>query len=139
MTHDSRMMLQVAADDPRPIYRQIVAGVRRLIVSGDVGLGAVLPSVRGLAIQLSINPNTVARAYRELVAEGWLDSRAGVGFFVAAPRLHLSQDARYRRLDEAVTRFIGDVIALNLPPDAVLLRVAGELALFSQEKLVERR
>ncbi len=134
MTRRAPLMLQIATGDPRPINRQIVDGVRRLIASGELEVGAVLPSVRGLATQLAINPNTVAKAYSELTGEGWLDSRAGLGLFVAVPRQRLSNDERERRLDEAATRFVGDVIALDFPADAVLERIARELALCAPKK-----
>ncbi|MGK5060224.1 GntR family transcriptional regulator [Janthinobacterium sp. LB2P49] len=134
MNRRSPLMLQIATGDPRPIHRQIVDGVRRLIAGGELTLGANLPSVRGLALQLGINPNTVAKAYSELTAEGWLDARAGLGLFVAAPRQRLSEEERARRLDEALTRFVGDVIALDYPAGVVLERVAGELALCVPKK-----
>ena len=130
----SALMIQIATGDPRPINRQIVDAVRRLIASGELEVGAALPSVRGLAQQLTINPNTVAKAYSELTAEGWLDARAGLGLFVATPRQRLSNEERERRLDEALTRFIGDVIALDYPAEVVLDRVAGELALCTPRK-----
>jgi GntR family transcriptional regulator len=128
------LMLQIVTGDPRPINRQIVDGVRRLIASGELPVGAALPSVRGLAQQLTINPNTVAKAYSELTTEGWLDARAGLGLFVAIPRQRLSDDERERRLDEAVQRFAGDVIGLDYPAATVLDRVAGELALCLPKK-----
>lgn len=134
MRRRSPLMLQIATGDPRPIHRQIVDGVRRLIASGELTLGANLPSVRGLAVQLGINPNTVAKAYSELTAEGCLDARAGLGLFVAAPRQRLSDEERARRLDEALTRFVGDVIALDYPASVLLERVAGELALCLPKK-----
>jgi GntR family transcriptional regulator len=134
MHRRSPLMLQIATGDPRPIHRQIVDAVRRQIASGELTLGANLPSVRGLALQLGINPNTVAKAYSELTAEGWLDARAGLGLFVAAPRQRLSDEERARRLDEALTRFVGDVIALDYPAGVVLERVAGELALCLPKK-----
>lgn len=127
MNRRAALMLQIATGDPRPINRQIVDGVRRLIASGELPVGAALPSVRGLALQLTVNPNTVAKAYSELTTEGWLDARAGLGLFVATPRQRLSDDERTRRLDDAVQRFVGDVIGLDYSPDAVLDRVAGEL------------
>ena len=123
------LMLQIVTGDSRPINRQIVDGVRRLIASGELPVGAALPSVRGLAQQLTINPNTVAKAYSELTTEGWLDARAGLGLFVAIPRQRLSDDERARRLDEAVQRFAGDVIGLDYPAATVLDRVAAELEL----------
>lgn len=134
MSRRTPLMLQIVTGDPRPIHRQIVDGVRRLIASGELPVGAALPSVRGLAQQLTINPNTVARAYSELTAEGWLDARAGLGLFVAIPRQRLSDDERSRRLDDAVQRFAGDVIGLDYPAATVLDRVAGELALCQPKK-----
>ncbi len=128
MTRRTPLLLQIAPGDPRPINRQIVDGVRRLIASGELPVGAALPSVRGLAQQLTVNPNTVAKAYSELSAEGWLDARAGLGLFVAPPRQRLSKAEVERRLEEAVQRFVGDVIALDVPADRVLERVADELA-----------
>ncbi|RZA32279.1 MAG: GntR family transcriptional regulator [Lysobacteraceae bacterium] len=122
------LMLNIATGDTRPINRQIVDGVRRLIASGELPVGGALPSVRGLAQQLSINPNTVAKAYGELTLEGWVESRAGLGLFVLQPRQLLSDAERERRLGEAVDRFTGDVIGLGYSATQVLDRVAGELA-----------
>jgi GntR family transcriptional regulator len=107
--------IQIATGDSRPISRQVVDAVRMKIATGDLVPGAQLPSVRGLAQQLSINPNTVAKAYSELTSEGWLESRQGLGIFVAVPRQRLSDEERERRLEEAVFRFINDVIALGIP------------------------
>jgi GntR family transcriptional regulator len=127
-------MLQIVTGDPRPITRQITDSIARLIASGDLLPGAPLPSVRGLAQQLSINPNTVAKAYAELTTEGWLLSRAGMGLFVAEQRQRLSVDERARRLDAAVDRFVSDVIGLDYPPATVLERVADELSHFTKRK-----
>jgi GntR family transcriptional regulator len=127
-------MLQIVTGDPRPIARQITDGVKRQIAGGELQAGDALPSVRGLATQLSINPNTVAKAYAELTAEGWLLSRAGMGLFVAEQRQRLSDTERARRLDEAVDRFVGDVIGLDYPSDAILDRVAGELSHYDAKK-----
>jgi GntR family transcriptional regulator len=119
-------MIQVATGDPRPIGRQIVDAVRMKIATGELTQGDQLPSVRGLAQQLMINPNTVAKAYAELTTEGWLESRQGTGLFVAAPRQRLSDAERERRLDDAIGRFVNDVIPLGFPPDEVQDRVAHE-------------
>lgn len=127
MTSRAPLMLQIATGDPRSIARQIVDGVRRLIASGSLPVGAMLPSVRGLAQQLTVNPNTIAKAYAELTAEGWLDARAGLGLFVAPPRQRLSDEERGRRLDEAVQRFVGDVVGLGYSKAEVVRRVSAEL------------
>src|SRR5579875_2764388 len=110
MNRRAPLMLQIVTGDPRPIIRQITDGIKRLVAGGELLPGDALPSVRGLAQQLSINPNTVAKAYAELTAEGWLLSRAGLGLYVAEQRQRLSDTERARRLDEAVDRFVGDVI-----------------------------
>jgi GntR family transcriptional regulator len=127
-------MLQIVTGDPRPITRQILDAIKRQIAAGELRPGDALPSVRGLAQQLSINPNTVAKAYAELTTEGWLLSRAGMGLFVAEQRQRLSEAERARRLDEAVDRFVGDVIGLDYPAETILERVADELSRYAKKK-----
>ena len=134
MNRRAPLMLQIVTGDPRPIIRQITDGIKRLVAGGELQPGDALPSVRGLAQQLSINPNTVAKAYAELSAEGWLLSRAGLGLYVAEQRQRLSDPERARRLDEAVDRFVGDVIGLDYPADTILDRVAGELSHYENKK-----
>ena len=124
MARTRPLMIQIATGDPRPIARQIVDAVRMKIATGELDAGDQLPSVRGLAQQLTINPNTVARAYAELATEGWLESRQGMGLYVAARRQRLSEGERERRLTEAIDRFAHDVIPLGFPPDEVHQRVA---------------
>ena len=76
-------MIQLNYRDPRPIYEQIKAELQRLILTQALSPGSKLPSVRELASQLAINPNTIQRAYHELDAEGYTVSIAGKGSFVA--------------------------------------------------------
>ena len=76
-------MVHLDYRDARPIYAQIVAGLRDQIAAGVLRTGEKLPSVRELAVQLSINPNTIQRAYRQLEAEGWVASVPGKGCFVS--------------------------------------------------------
>ena len=127
MARTQPLMIQVATGDTRPIGRQIVDAVRMKIATGELSPGDQLPSVRGLAQQLAINPNTVAKAYAELTTEGWLESRQGMGLYVAAPRQRLSDAERERRLDDAIGRFVNDVIPLGFPTDEVEARVGREL------------
>ena len=75
-------MLQLDYRDARPIYAQIVDRFRERIIAGVLQCGDKLPSVRELACQLAINPNTIQRAYRELEMEGWIASVPGKGSFV---------------------------------------------------------
>lgn len=76
-------MIHLDYRDSRPIYEQVKDSLRRLMVTGVLAPGDKLPSVRSMASQLSINPNTIQRAYRELEADGYILSVAGKGSFVA--------------------------------------------------------
>lgn len=76
-------MLQLDHRDGRPIYEQVRDSLRRLLVTGAIAPGEKLPSVRQLAGELAINPNTIQRAMAQLEAEGFVYSVAGRGSFVA--------------------------------------------------------
>ncbi len=121
------LTIHIATGEARSISKQIVAAVRMKVATGELEHGTQLPSVRGLAQQLMINPNTVAKAYSELTAGGWLEARQGLGLFVAVPRQRLSEDERERRLGEAIYHFINDVIALGYPISAAQARLATEM------------
>lgn len=121
-------MIQIATGDPRPLFRQIVDGLRLKIATGELTPGTRLPSVRGLAMQLTINPNTVARAYTQLTQEGLIESRKGVGVFVSEPRQRLSDPERQRRLEEATNRFVGAVASLGFEPEEILDHLGRELS-----------
>lgn len=111
-------MIVLNTRDPKPIYEQITNNLRRLIASGGIAPGERLPSVRELATRLTINPNTIQRAYRQLEQEGYIVSLPGKGCFAAegsAPR----QD-RLRML------------WLQLETAAAELRLAG----ISQQELI---
>ncbi len=75
-------MIQLNYRDARPIYSQITDGVREQILAGVLQNGDRLPSVRELATQLAINPNTIQRSYRELEMQGWIATIPGKGCFV---------------------------------------------------------
>ena len=77
-------MIRLDYRDARPIYEQVRDGLRSLMVTGVLAAGEKLPSVRSLATELAINPNTIQRAYAELEAEGYIYSVAGRGSFVSA-------------------------------------------------------
>ena len=127
MSRTVPLFLSVSPGDPRSITRQITDGIRMSIASGKLPVGAQLPSVRGLAQQLTINPKTVARAYSELASEGWLDACQGLGLFVAAPRQRLSEAERERRLAMALEAFSAEVIGLDYPLEQILDRISATL------------
>lgn len=77
------VIIQLDYRDARPIYVQIKDGVKRMIATGAMAPGERLPGIRELAATLSINPNTIARAYKELEQEGYIHSVTGKGSFVS--------------------------------------------------------
>ena len=127
MSRTVPLFLSVSPGDPRSITRQITDGIRMAIASGKLPVGAQLPSVRGLALQLTVNPKTVAKAYDELASEGWLDARQGLGLFVAVPRQRLSKAERERRLALALESFSAEVIGLGYPLEQIVGRITATL------------
>ena len=77
------MLFRIDTNDPRPIYTQIVDEVRRALVVGTLRPDDAMPSVRQLAVELRVNPNTVSQAYRQLEQEGVVAVRRGQGTFVS--------------------------------------------------------
>src|SRR6266498_2196830 len=99
--------IDVATGGGTPIYRQIVDQVRLGVATGALAPGGALPSVRGLAERLGINPNTVARAYADLVRDGVLESHQSRGVLVAHKKRQVySRAERLRRLQLALDAFI---------------------------------
>ena len=90
--------------DARPIYEQVVDKFQKLILTGALEPNTKMPSVRSLAVELSINPNTIQRAYSELEREGFIYTVKGRGNFVAYDEslLHYRKDVIYRKLEEIV-------------------------------------
>jgi len=101
----SEPKLRIDATLPVPIWSQIEDGVRHLVASGALKPGDPLPSVRDLAREQRINPNTVAKAYQRLVDAGVLETRRGEGTFVAEHPPALPAGERERVLREAATRY----------------------------------
>jgi len=85
-----------------PVYRQIIDQVRGGIASGLLGAGDQLPTVRQLAVDLAINPNTVVRAYRELEFGGLIETHQGTGTFISAQKMKRADAERTRQLAQIV-------------------------------------
>lgn len=104
-------MISLNYRDSRPIYEQIKDGLRKLIVTGAMAPDERLPSVRSLATQLSINPNTIQRAYNELEGEGYIYSVPGKGSFatgnVGADEMRKKELTRKIRDLMAEMRYLG--------------------------------
>jgi GntR family transcriptional regulator len=89
-----------------PVYRQLIDQVQAAVASGVLASGDQLPTVRQVAVDLTINPNTVSRAYREMEIRGMLDTQQGTGTFVADRKVEYSKDERERLLGQLVGEFV---------------------------------
>ena len=123
------LILEIDTHSPVPIYEQIVDGIHRLVSSGHLVGGATLPSVRQLAGDLEVNPNTVARAYRTLERNGVLETAGRRGTRVAPEARDQARQALLRRLDEAADRIIRETVHLGMDPTDLLAALAQRLGI----------
>ena len=105
-------MISLNYRDSRPIYEQIRDELRKLIVTGAIGVDDKLPSVRALATELAINPNTIQRAYNELETEGYLYSVPGKGSFACRPQS--ADQARRETLLEELKGLLSELRCLGM-------------------------
>src|SRR5512138_311288 len=117
-------IVTIDARDKTPIYAQLERALRAAIASGRLAIGDQLPTVRQLAVELSVNANTVARVYADLERSGVLETRRGVGSFVAAGRLEARPAGeKSRKLRAFVTRLLADADRAGFTVDEVLAAV----------------
>ena len=124
-------MLQLNYRDAKPIYEQIKEGLRKLVVSGAISAGEKLPSVRELASQLAINPNTIQRAYRELENEGYIYTLVGKGTFVAENGN--IDNAREKELLREFDELVTELLYLKVPKEKLKEQV--DMAAEGSEKV----
>ena len=117
-------MLNLDYRDARPIYEQVRDNLRRLMVSGAIQEGEKLPSVRSLASNLAINPNTIQRAYESLEAEGYVYSIPGKGSF-AAPRTGVDEERRDRLLGQ-FDSLTAELLYLGVTRDRLIARIRAK-------------
>ncbi len=114
-------MIQLNYRDSKPIYEQIREGLRRLVITGAIAKDEKLPSVRELASELAINPNTIQRAYRELETEGYIYTVPGKGSFAAE-----QTDVNVRRNEELLKEFdeiVRELLYLSGDKEALIRRI----------------
>lgn len=123
------MQIHLSNSDGVPIYLQIVNQVKYLAACGRLEPGMQLPSVRKLADQLLVNPNTVARAYRELESEGVLTTRPGAGVFVATDGSPLARREQLRILQDRVDQLLAEASHMQIDVETLvkLLRQRSRL------------
>ena len=103
-----------------PFYRQIIEQVKYAVSRGGLKPGDQLPTVRQLAVDLSVNPNTVVRAYRELEIEGVLETRQGSGTFVGAKRPGIDRLEKQRMLDQILTDLLARASSYGFTVEDIL-------------------
>ena len=114
------MKIHISPNNGVPIYMQIVNQVKHLFASSRLVAGDELPPIRVLAEQLIINPNTVARAYRELQTEGILIKRQGAGTYVSDQGSPLAHKERIRILNEKIDGLLAEAMQLDVGVDKII-------------------
>src|SRR5262249_34684080 len=114
------MQIHISSGDGVPIYLQIVNQVKYLVASGRLATGEELPPIRVLADQLVINPNTVARAYRELELAGIVEKRRTAGTFVSAAGSPLARRERLKILTERIDALLAEARQMNIATDVIV-------------------
>ena len=128
------MQLHVSPEDGLPVYKQIFNQVKYLVASGVLGPGAELPPIRALAEQLVINPNTVARAYRELEHAGIVVKRGTVGTFVSDAPSPFARRERLRVLRQRIDALLADASHMGVSVDELKELIDEREALMRSER-----
>jgi GntR family transcriptional regulator len=118
----------ISTGSDAPIYKQIGDQVRLAAATGRLTVGEQLPSVRALAEELVLNPNTVARAYSDLAREGLIESRAGRGVFVIRKRKVFTREEGRRRLEPMIDALLGEAMAMDFSPQDLREALEKKLA-----------
>ena len=114
------MQIHITTSDGVPIYQQVVNQIKFLIASGRLNSGEELPPIRVLAAQLLINPNTVARAYRELETAGIVEKRRTAGTYVSEQGSPLARRERVKILAERIDTLLAEAIHMGVSIDDVM-------------------
>lgn len=114
------MQIHIATNDGVPIYLQIVNQIKYLVASGRLAPGEELPPIRTLAETLLINPNTVARAYRELASAGVVEKRRTAGTYVSDQGSPLARRERMKILADRLDALLAEARQMDIPFDDVM-------------------
>ena len=107
------LAITISTGSSTPIYKQIADQVRLAVATGKFRVGEQLPSVRVLAEELVLNPNTVAHAYADLARDGFIETRPGRGVFVIRKRRIFSREEARRRLEPVIDALVGQAAAMD--------------------------
>ena len=129
------MRIYLNPNDGVPLYLQIVNQIKYLVASGRLEPGAELPAIRALAEQLVVNPNTVARAYRELETVGLVAKRRTTGTYISDAGSTLAQSEQWRILTERADALLADARQMRVSTDAVVDLIRSRDAVMTLERL----
>jgi DNA-binding transcriptional regulator YhcF (GntR family) len=118
-THNSRKEKHMKFDNNRPIYLQIISEIRRDLASGTLVAGQKLPSVRQLAIDYKVNPNTIQRTFRELEGMGMTFTKRGMGTFITEDT-EMIEEIKINVVEGYVKAYIESMKALNLSNEEIV-------------------
>ena len=121
----SRFRFQLDLHSGVPVYRQVIDQVRGGMASGQLTPGDQLPTVRQLAVDLAINPNTVVRAYRELELGGLLETHQGTGTFISAKKIKRADAERERQLAQIMADCVSRAGAAGFTVDDFMEELRG--------------
>ncbi len=117
------MLITVNSKSKIPIFKQLIDGIKTLIASGEIMPGSQLPSIRELAVNLRLNPNTVARAYKQLELEGFVETKRGIGVFVKSIGKESINMLKSKILEEKILDVIRMAKQFNISKEELINKI----------------
>lgn len=114
------MLIHISTNDGVPIYLQVVNQIKYLVAAGRLTAGEELPPIRVLADKLLVNPNTIARAYRELESAGIVEKRRTAGTYVSDQGSPLARRERVKILTDRIDALVAEALQMNIALDDVI-------------------
>ena len=129
------MQIHISATDGVPIYLQVVNQIKYLVAAGRLIAGEELPAIRTLAEKLMVNPNTIARAYRELETAGIVEKRRTAGTYVTDQGSPLARRERKKILTDRVDQLLAEAVQMDIDVDEVIKIVQQRFMVINNSRL----
>lgn len=133
------MQIHLSAQDGVPIYLQVVQQVRYQVASGRLVAGQELPPIRALAEKLVVNPNTIARAYRELELAGIVEKRRTAGTFVTDQKSPLARRERMKIVTERIDQLLADAANMSISVEEIIKLIHQRFSAISRPGSVKKK
>ena len=128
------MLLRIDSTNGVPLYLQIAKEVKHSIAIGSLKPGEQIPSVRDVALQITVNPNTVAKAYRELELRGIVETRRGTGTFVSETTIEMTDEERREIVGEMIDRALDEARHLRMSENEMAALLRERVEAFTRER-----